>query len=181
MPPWNIEKISSLLGLDLSNNELTSKFLPNFGNHLIVSLNLSFNQLNGEVSLSLQSAKYNRSFLGSHGLCSKWDSRINLPKCHGGSHLQKCVIILLVLDIRVITVSMSIIIWLLLRRRKNTQVVKEVVADWKMTPFTPLDITKSDVLNNISEENIIVSGGSEKVYHVHLLALMVPPRIATAE
>ncbi|KAE8772735.1 receptor-like protein kinase 5 [Hordeum vulgare] len=58
---------------------------------------------------------------------------------------------------------MSIIIRLLFRYRKDTQVVKEVVADWKMTPFTPPDFVKSDLLNNIPEENIMGNGGPRKI------------------
>ncbi|KAI4984602.1 hypothetical protein ZWY2020_017232 [Hordeum vulgare] len=50
-----------------------------------------------------------------------------------------------------------------------------------MTPFTPPDYMKSDLFNNISEENIIGSGGSRKVYHVHILDLIVPLRITAAE
>ncbi|XBI83745.1 hypothetical protein VPH35_092213 [Triticum aestivum] len=42
-----------------------------------------------------------------------------------------------------------------------------------MTPFTPLDFTESDVLNNISEENIIGSGGSEKEYHPTRLTITI--------
>jgi serine/threonine protein kinase len=55
---------------------------------------------------------------------------------------------------------------LLFRRRKERQ----DVTDWKMTQFTQLAFSESDVLNNIREENVIGSGGSGKVYRIHLPA-----------
>jgi kinase len=54
------------------------------------------------------------------------------------------------------------IAWLLFPRHE--------VTDCRMAAFTQLSFTESEVLNNIREENIICSGGSGKVYHIHLTA-----------
>ncbi|XP_044960508.1 receptor-like protein kinase 5 [Hordeum vulgare subsp. vulgare] len=167
IPPASIGSILSLTLLDLSSNELTGNIPPDFGNHPINSLNLSFNHLHGEVPLPLQTVNYNYSFLGNPGLCAKWGSRIHLHKCHRGAHL----IIWLVLGLTAV-IACIIVIWLFFRRRKKTEVVEEVVTDWKMSTFTPdLGFTESDVLSNISEENAIGKGGSGKVYRVHLPSL----------
>lgn len=42
IPAWSIEMTSSLVILDFSYNELTCNIPPDFGNHLVASLNLSF-------------------------------------------------------------------------------------------------------------------------------------------
>uniref|UniRef100_A0A0D9WR72 non-specific serine/threonine protein kinase n=1 Tax=Leersia perrieri TaxID=77586 RepID=A0A0D9WR72_9ORYZ len=156
--------------LDLSGNELTGDIPSDLGGLNFNSLNMSSNQLIGEVPLPLQSAAYDRSFLGNH-LCARPGSGTNLPPCAGGNgdgsghdELSKGLIILFAVLASIVLVGSAGIAWLLLRRRKDNQ----HVTDWKMTPFTPLDFAESDVLNNIREENVIGSGGSGKVYRIHL-------------
>lgn len=50
-----------------------------------------------------------------------------------------------------------------------------------MTPFTPLDFLKLDVLNNISKENIIDTTGLGRCIMSTSRAFMVLRRIAEAE
>jgi kinase len=53
----------------------------------------------------------------------------------------------------------------ILRRQKRRQ---RDVGAWKMTPFRALDFTEREVVARLLEENVIGSGGSGKVYRVHL-------------
>ncbi|KAL5225414.1 hypothetical protein ABZP36_012053 [Zizania latifolia] len=168
IPPGSIGFLPALTILDLSGNELSGDIPSDFGNQNFNSLNMSSNQLAGEVPLSLQSAAYYRSFLGNH-LCARSDSGMNLPICPGGgggghNELSKGLIVLFSMLAGIVLIGIVGIAWLLLRRRKDSQ----DVTDWKMTPFTHLDFTESDVLSNIREENVIGSGGFGKVYRIHL-------------
>ena len=167
IPPGSIGLLPALTMLDLSDNELTGSIPSDISNVFNV-LNLSSNQLTGEVPAQLQSAAYDQSFLGNR-LCARADSGTNLPACSGGgrgSHdeLSKGLIILFALLAAIVLVGSVGIAWLLFRRRKESQ----EVTDWKMTAFTQLNFTESDVLSNIREENVIGSGGSGKVYRIHL-------------
>ncbi|KAL5661202.1 hypothetical protein ACJX0J_028327, partial [Zea mays] len=167
IPQGSIGLLPALTMLDLSDNELSGT-IPSDLTNAFNLLNLSSNQLTGEVPAQLQSAAYDRSFLGNR-LCARAGSGTNLPTCPGGgrgSHdeLSKGLMILFVL-LAVIVFGGSIgIAWLLFRHRKESQ----EATDWKMTAFTQLSFSESDVLGNIREENVIGSGGSGKVYRIHL-------------
>ncbi|CAD6339227.1 unnamed protein product [Miscanthus lutarioriparius] len=167
IPPGSIGLLPALTMLDLSDNELTGS-IPSDVSNAFNLLNLSSNQLTGEVPAQLQIAAYDQSFLGNR-LCARADSGTNLPTCPGegrGSHeeLSKGLIILFALLAAIVLVGSVGIAWLLFRRRKESH----EVTDWKMTAFTQLNFSESDVLNNIREENVIGSGGSGKVYRIHL-------------
>ncbi|KQK18000.1 receptor-like protein kinase 5 [Brachypodium distachyon] len=168
IPPSSIGLLPSLTLLDLSHNELTGAIPSDFSNLNFNLLNMSSNQLIGEVPLSLQIAAYEHSFLGNVGLCTKHDSGIGLPACGSiaRDELSKGLIILFAMLAAIVLIGSVGIAWLLFRRRKDSQ----DVTDWKMTQFTHVGFTESDVLNNIREENVIGSGGSGKVYRIHLPA-----------
>lgn len=167
IPPSSIGLLPSLTILDLSGNEITGVIPPDFSNLKLNELNMSSNQLTGVVPLSLQSAAYETSFLANHGLCARKDSGVDLPKCGSArDELSRGLIILFSMLAGIVLVGSVGIACLLFRRRKEQQ----EVTDWKMTQFTNLRFTESDVLNNIREENVIGSGGSGKVYRIHLPA-----------
>ncbi|KAM0824332.1 hypothetical protein ACQ4PT_070265 [Festuca glaucescens] len=169
IPPSSFGSLPSLTVLDLSGNELTGRIPADFSNLNLNELNLSSNQLSGEVPVSLQGRAYENSFLGNGKLCAGKDSGINLPTC-GKAHYELflgLVTLFTTIGVFVIVVAVCVgIACLLLRRRR----VRQAVTDWKMTQFTHLGFTESDVLNNIREENVIGSGGSGKVYRIHLPA-----------
>ncbi|KAL6841665.1 hypothetical protein ACP4OV_028494 [Aristida adscensionis] len=167
IPPGSFGELTTLTALDLSNNELTGS-IPSDIRDGVNSLNLSSNHLTGEVPALLQSAAYDRSFLGNPGLCAGKDSGTNLPACPGGAgahdELSRGLIALFSVLAAIVLAGSVAIAWLLFRRRKDGH----EVTDWRMTAFTQLNFTESDVLSNIREENVIGSGGSGKVYRIHL-------------
>ncbi|KAM3192148.1 hypothetical protein ACQJBY_069404 [Aegilops geniculata] len=167
IPPSSIGLLPSLTILDLSGNGFTGVIPPDFSNLKLNRLNMSSNQLTGVVPLLLQSAAYETSFLGNQGLCARKGSGVDLPKCGSArDELSRGLIVLFSMLAGIVLVGSVGIACLLFRRRKEQQ----EVTDWKMTQFTQLGFTESDVLNNIREENVIGSGGSGKVYRIHLPA-----------
>ncbi|WVZ79799.1 hypothetical protein U9M48_027335 [Paspalum notatum var. saurae] len=167
IPPGSIGLLPALTILDLSENDLTGS-IPSDITNVFNLLNLSFNQLTGEVPQQLQIAAYDQSFFGNR-LCVGANSGINLPTCQGGgrgSHdeLSKGLITLFAMLAGIVLVGSVGVAWLLFRRRKESH----EVTDWRMTSFTQLNFSESDVLSNIREENVIGSGGSGKVYRIHL-------------
>jgi kinase len=169
IPPGSLGQLPVLNMLDLSDNELSGD-IPSDINNVFISLNLSSNQLTGEVPAPLQIAAYDRSFIGNRGLCARADSGTNLPTCAGArgarDKLSKGLIVLFSILAGMVLIGSIGIAWLLLRRRKDVH----EVTDWKMTAFNKLNFTESDVLSNLREENVIGSGGSGKVYRIHLAA-----------
>ncbi|CAN6216581.1 unnamed protein product, partial [Urochloa humidicola] len=168
IPPGSIGQLLALTILDLSGNELTGDIPPDMGQIHFTSLNVSLNQLTGEVPPPLQIPAYSGSFFGTHLCAGAAGSGTGLPTCRGGA-VSRTLTILFSLLAGVVFIGCVDAAWMLLvRRRKNGQ--HDVATDWKMTAFTQLDFAESDVLRGIREENVIGSGGSGKVYRVHLAA-----------
>ncbi|KAF0934211.1 hypothetical protein E2562_023465 [Oryza meyeriana var. granulata] len=62
-------------------------------------------------------------------------------------------------------ISAVAISWLLIVRHQKR---RRDLTVWKMTAFCTLDFSECDVLSNLHEENVIGSGGSGKVYRIHV-------------
>ncbi|KAJ1254492.1 hypothetical protein BS78_K050100 [Paspalum vaginatum] len=160
-------EIGSLLGLtvlDLSDNKLSGDIPPEFKNLHLVSLNLSSNQLTGEVPESLQNAAFAESFLRNPGLCATVDTNLNIPACRYPGHSQMSIGFTILLSVVASVVLMGAVGCFVLRRKKRGQ----DLTTWKMTLFHKVDFSECDVLTELRDENVIGSGGSGKVYRVHL-------------
>ncbi|RLN08546.1 receptor-like protein kinase HSL1 [Panicum miliaceum] len=163
--PAEIGLLPVLTMLDLSNNKLTGKIPPelnNLGLHLS-SLNLSSNKLTGEIPESLQSPAFDEAFLGNHDLCATVNLNLNIPACYRG-HNQMSTGLIILLSVVAGVILMGVV-WCFIIRRKTRG---NDLTTWKVTPFRKVDFTESDILNKLREENVIGSGGSGKVYRVHL-------------
>ncbi|CAM0954427.1 unnamed protein product [Alopecurus aequalis] len=188
IPPLSIGFLPSLSQLDLSGNELSGGIPADFANLNFGTLNLSCNNLTGEVPPSLQIELYERSFLGNSGLCARQGMKVNLPTCGHvsgtGGHNEKSstsrgtvLAILCIIGGCIIGIIMSIVgvkwIFPWLQGWNENHVVanrileNNVVANQIMW-FTPLTFIESDILNNIQENNIIGTGGYGTVYHMRL-------------
>uniref|UniRef100_A0A0E0JXM4 non-specific serine/threonine protein kinase n=1 Tax=Oryza punctata TaxID=4537 RepID=A0A0E0JXM4_ORYPU len=152
--------------LDLSDNELTGDIPQEFNNLHLNVLNLSSNQLSGEVPGSLQNGAYDRSFLSNHGLCATVNMNLNLPACPYEGHNKLSMSLIIVFSVLAGVVFIgAVAIWLLILRHQKR---RQDLTVWKMTPFRTLDFSECDVLGNLREENVIGSGGSGKVYRIHI-------------
>jgi len=162
--PAEIGLLPVLTLLDLSNNELAGE-IPEELNSLVLhlsSLNLSSNQLTGKVPESLQSPAFDEAFLGNQGLCATVNLNLKIPACLGHNQMSTGLIILFSVVAGVIL--MGAVGCFIIRRKTR----RRDLTTWKVTPFRKVDFTESDILSKLREENVIGSGGSGKVYRVHL-------------
>ncbi|PUZ74777.1 hypothetical protein GQ55_1G092400 [Panicum hallii var. hallii] len=163
--PAEIGLLPVLTMLDLSNNELTGKIpeeLNNLGLHLS-SLNLSSNQLTGELPESLQSLAFDEAFLGNLGLCATVNLNMNIPACYRGHNQMSTGLIILFSVVAGVILIGAVGCFIIRRKTRGRD-----LTTWKVTPFRKVDFTESDILSKLREENVIGSGGSGKVYRVHL-------------
>ncbi|TVU07863.1 hypothetical protein EJB05_41235, partial [Eragrostis curvula] len=139
LPAWVLQH-GKLEMVYLFDNNLSGELPRNVTAPNLVELDLSTNNLTGEIPESVGNLKnLSLFFLYNNQLTGKIPASIALlPRLS---------------DIRLIGIA-----WLLLRRRKEIH----EVTDWKMTAFTQLDFTESDVLSNLREDSVIGTGGSGK-------------------
>nr|XP_010917293.1 receptor-like protein kinase 5 [Elaeis guineensis] len=168
--PASIGSLQVLNTLDLSVNQLSGVIPVAIGNLKINFLNLSSNRLSGEIPISLQNPAYDHSFLSNPQLCSS-DLLLNVRSCEtgsGGSNgLSRGVrIMFIVLGVLIFVIAAGFAIFVIrdCRRRKDG----DDLAKWKLTSFQSLDFTESSIVRGLTEDNLIGSGGSGKVYRIHL-------------
>ncbi|XP_056698869.1 receptor-like protein kinase HSL1 [Spinacia oleracea] len=155
-----------LTSLDLSNNQFSGQIPPELGQIKAPSLNFSSNQLTGEIPFGIDNSAYQASFLNTH-LCSD-TGFLDLPKCSirqrnpNLSSKYLALIIVLALVALVVTLYYMVFIIREIRQRKNRQDLDT----WKLTSFHKLHFTEEKILANLTEKNMIGSGGSGKVYWI---------------
>lgn len=154
--------------LDLSRNQLSGTIPLELGNLKLSYLDLSFNKLSGKIPSEFDNLAYENSFMNNSNLCSNAHF-LDLPTCrtehHGSKKLSSpvlAIILVLAITVFVATVSLTVYIVKQYRRKKHSQDVKT----WKLTSFHRLDFTEFNVLTNLTENNVVGSGGSGKVYRI---------------
>ncbi|WOK96876.1 receptor-like protein kinase HSL1 [Canna indica] len=166
--PAAMGSLTVLNMLDLSHNQLSGSVPPEIGNLKFNHLNLSYNQLSGEVPLQLQSPAYEQSFLSNPGLCSS-KFIVNLNICahqsHGDSNnsrrLVAAVLVALAGTVLLIMVVMGAM--KCLRRPKGPHLPSR-----ESIYFQRVDFNEDSIVHRLTNENLIGSGGSGKVYRISL-------------
>ncbi|MBA0661968.1 hypothetical protein Goklo_006178 [Gossypium klotzschianum] len=166
--PVAIGSLPDLLNLDLSENQFSGQIPPEIGNLKLTSLNLSSNQLVGRIPKQLNNLVYESSFLKNADLCADHPI-LKLPDCYSKLHQpkrlsSKYLAMIVALAILASTVILLLTFFLVqdYKRRKR----QEYLATWKLTSFQRLDFTKRNILSNLTDNNLIGSGGSGKVYQI---------------
>ncbi|XP_073129437.1 uncharacterized protein [Henckelia pumila] len=166
--PSSLGSLPDLLDLDLSENDFSGEIPPQLGNLKLISLNVSSNQLNGAIPREFDNMAYGNSFLDNPDLCAS-NSISNLPKCYPKFQETKkmstrflAVVLVLAVALFLITILMTLFLVRDYRRKK----VKRDLATWKLTSFQRLYFSEINILSNLTESNMIGSGGSGKVYKV---------------
>jgi hypothetical protein len=156
-----------LTDIDFSRNELSGQIPPAIGNLRLLNLNLSSNRLTGRLPGSLDISVYDSSFLNNPELCASTPS-LSLASCRSNSpgpqKISTGFIILitsLALLISMVVVLFALYVVRIIRVRKSS-----LDSTWKLTSFQRLSFTESTILTSLSENNVIGSGGSGKVYRI---------------
>ncbi|XP_023537129.1 receptor-like protein kinase HSL1 [Cucurbita pepo subsp. pepo] len=162
--------LPSLLYLDLSGNNFSGEIPPEIGQLRLASLNLSSNQLSGKIPDEYENTAYERSFLNNPKLCTTTDA-LDLPNCNSRQrdikdHSSKYLSLLLAL---IVTFLVIAILWIFILYRSYCKKEERCHPDtWKLTSFQRLEFTEANILSNLTETNLIGSGGSGKVYCIDI-------------
>ncbi|XP_060209856.1 receptor-like protein kinase 5 [Lycium barbarum] len=158
--PSSLGLLPNLIDLDLSSNQFSGEIPSELGNLRPTSFNLSSNRLSGKIPSQLETG-FATSFLNNPGLCGS--------NCKGETRSDKLTVKLVaaLASLAGVTFLVAVLysLFVLRRHRKRKQ---ELVPTWKQTSFHKLDFTESDILPNLTENNIIGTGGSGQVYLVPL-------------
>ncbi|CAO2816775.1 unnamed protein product [Amaranthus hypochondriacus] len=158
--PFALGSLPELDYLDLSDNQLLGKIPSELGQLKFCSLNLSDNQLTGNIPFELDNSDYNASYLNTY-LCTN-SGLINLPKCHKCPLKFRLLIIFLTVLVTFTALFFIVFVNIKIWQSKHKQ-HKET---WVSTPFHKLCFTEEKIYNNLTEKNVIGSGGSGIVYQI---------------
>jgi hypothetical protein len=129
-------------------------------------LNLSYNQLSGELPPMFAKQMYENSFLGNPGLCGDLAGL-----CNGKGEAKSKSYIWLLRTIFVLAALVFIVgvVWFYVKYR-NFKKAKRAIdkSKWTLMSFHKLGFSEHEILDCLDEDNLIGSGSSGKVYKVVL-------------
>ncbi|KAE8775838.1 Leucine-rich repeat receptor-like protein kinase PXL2 [Hordeum vulgare] len=172
--PAELGDMRTLNALDLSSNKLSGDIPPPLARLLLSSLNLSSNQLDGQVPAGLAIAAYGRSFLDNPGLCHAGlgpGYLTGVRSCAAGSQAASSSAGvspalrtgLLAAAGALLVLIVAFAFFVVRDIRKTKRAAQD--GGWKITPFqTDLGFGEAAILRALTEENLVGSGGSGRVY-----------------
>ncbi|KDP34178.1 hypothetical protein JCGZ_07749 [Jatropha curcas] len=166
--PAAMGSLPDLLYLDLSQNHLSGNIPSGFGQLKLIYLNLSSNQLSGQIPDQFDNLAYEYSFLNNSNLCAV-NPVLNLPNCYimyrsSNKLSSKVLAMILVLALTIFVVAAILTLFGVRDYLRNKH--KRELATWKLTSFSRVDFTQANILAKLTENNLIGSGGSGKVYRI---------------
>ncbi|XP_071724398.1 uncharacterized protein [Rutidosis leptorrhynchoides] len=166
--PPSFGSLPDLLYLDLSSNHFKGEIPTEMGNLRLTSLNLSCNQLSGKIPREFNNLAYENSFLNNSNLCANRPI-LNFPDCEtkqsNSKHVSLAIIATLAVAVALITV---LILSIMIRYCRSSGKIYggDNTKTWKLTRFHELRFDEKTILSNLTESNLIGSGGSGKVYRI---------------
>uniref|UniRef100_A0ACD5VH84 Uncharacterized protein n=1 Tax=Avena sativa TaxID=4498 RepID=A0ACD5VH84_AVESA len=173
--PAELGAMRVLNALDLSSNKLSGDIPPPLAGLPLSSLNLSSNQLGGQVPAALAIAAYDRSFLDNPGLCHAGlgpSYLAGVRSCSANSQaagassggVSPALRTGLLAASGALLVAIVAFAYFVVRdKRKRKRAARD--GGWKITPFqTDLGFGEAAILRALTEENLVGSGGSGRVY-----------------
>ncbi|ONK66800.1 uncharacterized protein A4U43_C06F12090 [Asparagus officinalis] len=133
-------------------------------------LNLSSNDLSGEVPVQLQNQAYDYSFVSNPSLCSS-NPQINIRICRGKSsgsvNLSTGLLILFIILGALFFIGAVVLGFFVLREYRKRKLNNDRKS-WKMTSFHLGELNESNIAKGLTNENLIGSGGAGFVYKIVL-------------
>lgn len=166
--PAAVGSLPDLLDLDLSDNQFSGVIPPELGKLRLTTLNLSSNQLVGRIPDGFSNLVYEHSFLSNPELCAD-NPMPNIRSCYARSSKSnkvpsKYLALILVLVIAVFIAAVLFALFVIREYRRKK--LRQDLATWKLTSFQRLGFTEASILSNLTDNTLIGSGGSGKVYRV---------------
>ncbi|XP_060169413.1 leucine-rich repeat receptor-like kinase protein SUNN [Lycium barbarum] len=156
--PESFSSLSRLKTLDLSRNYLNGS-IPGWLLHLksLTKIDLSWNRLSGKIPSQLDE-DFDYDFDGNFDLCTSNTSHASkyLPLCTNHKPCRTLILGPLVGTILVIVIVFLFLCW---RKRQG-------IGDRRFIPFQKTELTESDILLNLTDENFIGRGGCGDVYRI---------------
>jgi tRNA A-37 threonylcarbamoyl transferase component Bud32 len=167
--PEKFGSLPVLTDLDLSENRLSGQIPPQLGLLKLASLNLSSNHFTGTIPNEFENDAYASSFLNNPRLCANSPS-LNIHVCNSElQNLSKSSSKLLpwilgfVIPAALMGLVASFLAIRISRKRRHG-----LDLTWELTSFQTLNFRESDILSGLTDNNVIGSGGSGKVYRVDI-------------
>ncbi|XP_057478563.1 receptor-like protein kinase 5 [Actinidia eriantha] len=166
--PAQFGSLPNLLNLDLSENKFSGQIPPELGHLRLTTLNFSYNELTGKIPDEFDNLAYEHSFLNNPSLCAT-NPISNLRKCLIKTRESKTLSpssLAIILVFAVILFMVTVLLTFFVVRDYRRKKLKRKLAGWKLTSFQILKFTKADILPRMTENNLIGSGGSGKIYRI---------------
>ncbi|KAL8144151.1 hypothetical protein V2J09_017183 [Rumex salicifolius] len=174
--PDSLSLLRSLNLLDLSNNQLTGEIPESLSALLPNSMNLSYNHLWGPIPAPFINQRQEESFIGNPQLCvtSYLNSSHKLfPLCLQEKPHKKATNIWIVV-VLLVAVFLGTVLSLKRCLSKKTAITKQddtlssTFCSYEMKSFHRISFDLREILESMSDDNIIGHGGSGTVYRVGL-------------
>uniref|UniRef100_A0A803LBI7 Protein kinase domain-containing protein n=2 Tax=Chenopodium quinoa TaxID=63459 RepID=A0A803LBI7_CHEQI len=161
--PAALGSIPHLQILDLSQNKLSGqipyKLTQQISLQNLITLNLSSNNLKGKIPREFDNKAFNLSFLNNANLCS--DKQISrLPPCFTSHH--RYLVEILVPGAIIFLIFLCFTFFKINMGRHETHGSEQQA--WELKPFHRIEFTEAVIVSSLTNNNLIGTGGSGKVY-----------------
>ena len=165
--PSSLGSLPNLNSLNLSNNELSGEIPSSVASIRLSLLDLSNNKLSGRIPQALSIAAYHRSFDGNPDLCSVEISKFRrCPAKSGMSKDLRTLIICFAVGSAVLLISLACFTYLKRSEKDDDKDRSLKEESWDVKSYQVLTFTEDEILDSITQENVIGKGGSGNVYRV---------------
>ncbi|KAM1588504.1 hypothetical protein FF1_027563 [Malus domestica] len=147
--------------LDLSENLLTGEIPAELTKLRLNQFNVSNNKLYGKIPTGFDYSPFSSGLLGNPNLCSP--DLDHFPTC--SKPKSPTPILIVILSVCVVLVVGSVLSFLKYRSKALGGKTKRL---YRLTTFQRVGFNEEEVMQSLTEENLIATGGSGHVYKVQL-------------
>ncbi|KAK7263696.1 hypothetical protein RJT34_31290 [Clitoria ternatea] len=159
--PSELGSLPLLNSLDLSGNSFSGEIPPQLQNLKLSELNLSYNRLSGDVPSLFANDKYRMSFIGNPGLCGYFSG-----PCRGSGKGKNWSYVKYIFVLAGVLFIVGMV-WFCMKYMKVRK-LKKGFSTSRWRSFHKLGFSEFEVAKLLSEDNVIGTGASGKVYKVVL-------------